>query len=502
MYSLINLITTPLRHNRSTNRSSFRRWALIIAVALAWFALSPAPNAFAVSPPPDGGYPNFNTAEGDNALFNLTSGNNNTALGSNALLSNTTGSGNTATGSGALANNLSGSSSTALGFQALLNNTLGSFNTAIGLNALFSNTGSDGTDASHNTAIGVNALFSNTYSSFNTAIGESALYSNTIGGDNTAIGVQALYNNAIGGGNTAIGEGTLHNNTTGGDNAATGRDALFSNTTGNSNAATGFEALPSNTTGNANTASGCVALFGNTTGSNNIALGFLAGANLTTGSNNIDIGANVFGVTGEANTIRIGKQGTQKKTFVAGIRGVAVASGVGVIVGSTGQLGTVVSSARFKDDIKPMDKMSEALLKLKPVTFRYKQELDPDKIPQFGLIAEEVEKIDPELVVRDENGNVTTVRYEAVNAMLLNEFLKAHCKVEEQAKINQQQEATIVQLKSAAAQEKELQATVARQQEQIERLTRALKEEAAQIQKVSDRLALSPPAPRVVINNP
>src|SRR5207253_9194631 len=151
------------------------------------------------------------------------------------------------------------------------------------------------------------------------------------------------------------------------------------------------------------------------------------------GNNNIDIGANVLGNAGEANTIRIGKSGTQTKAFLAGIYGKTVASGVGVIINSNGQLGTVQSSTRFKDDIKPMDKASEAVLKLKPVTFRYKEELDPEKIPQFGLIAEQVEKIDPDLVVRDEDGKVSTVRYEAVNAMLLNEFLKEHHTVEQQA---------------------------------------------------------------------
>src|SRR5438034_5202141 len=194
--------------------------------------------------------------------------------------------------------------------------------------------------------------------------------------------------------------------------------------------------------GHDNVAVGFQALKGNIGGNNNIAIGSNSGGNLTTGSNNIEI-SNV-GAAGEANTIRIGKPGTQQKAFLAGIYHKTVASGVGVIIGSSGQLGTVQSSARYKDDIRPMDRASEAILKLNPVTFRYKEELDPDKIPQFGLIAEEVEKIDSNLVVRDEDGKVTTVRYEAVNAMLLNEFLKEHRKVEEQ-------QATISQLKSAVA---------------------------------------------------
>ena len=210
------------------------------------------------------------------------------------------------------------------------------------------------------------------------------------------------------------------------------------------------------------------ALLNNHTGSSNIAVGSQAGANLTTGSNNIDIGA--LGSAGEANTIRIGKSGIETKTFIAGIRGATVANGVGVIVGTTGQLGTVVSSARFKEAIKPMDKASEAILALKPVTFRYKKELDPDKIPQFGLIAEEVEKVNPDLVVRDGDGKVNAVRYEAVNAMLLNEFLKEH-------------------------------RTVQGQQKEIDALKTELKEQKALIQKVSAQIESSKPAPQVV-NNP
>jgi hypothetical protein len=206
----------------------------------------------------------------------------------------------------------------------------------------------------------------------------------------------------------------------------------------------------------------------NNRGSNNIAVGSQAGSNLTTGSNNIDIGA--LGSSGEANTIRIGKQGTQTKTFIQGIRGATVANGVGVIVGTTGQLGTVQSSRRFKEAIKPMDKASEAILALKPVTFRYKKELDPDKIPQFGLIAEEVEKVNPELVARDEEEKIMSVRYEAVNAMLLNEFLKEHQRV------------------------LELEANAARQQKQIDALT-------AGLQKVSAQLELSKVAPRTVLND-
>jgi trimeric autotransporter adhesin len=255
-------------------------------------------------------------------------------------------------------------------------------------------------------------------------------------------------------------------------NTVLGDDALFSLTfDGTFNTATGFQALFSTTTGSFNTAIGGGALF-NADGSSNIAVGFQAGINLTTSSNNIDIGNP--GVAGESRTIRIGTTGSQTKTYVAGISGVTVPGGVGVIVGTNGKLGTVVSSERFKDAIKPMDKASEAILSLQPVTFRYKQELDPDGIPQFGLVAEEVEKVNPALVARDEQGKAYTVRYDAVNAMLLNEFLKEHRR-------NEKQEATIAELKS----------TVAQQHKQIDALT-------AGLQKVSAQLELSKSALRTV----
>jgi septal ring factor EnvC (AmiA/AmiB activator) len=182
-------------------------------------------------------------------------------------------------------------------------------------------------------------------------------------------------------------------------------------------------------------------------------------------------------------------------TYIVGISGVAVAGGVGVIVDTNGHLGTVVSSKRFKDQIKPMDKASEAILALQPVTFRYKQDLDPAGIPQFGLVAEEVEKVSPDLVARDEEGKAYTVRYEAVNAMLLNEFLKEHRNVQELKAAVAKQEMTIAQ------QQKEFQSTVTQQQKEIRALTASLKEQASQIQKVSDQLAMSKSAPQLVVNN-
>ena len=429
----------------------------VFLVALTCFAFSPI--ARAVNPPPDGGYPSQNTAEGDSALFSLTTGIDNTAIGFNALFSNTTGSFNTATGIGALLHNTTGVSNTANGTGALQNNTTGSNNTANGFDALFNNTTgidntANGTSAlagnstgAHNTATGFDALLNNTTGSFDTANGDSALQNNAGGSGNTANGFQALLNNTTGGFNTANGDGALNSNTMGNNNTATGDSALSSNTTGGDNTVNGVLALALNTTGSNNTANGFQALLNNTTGSNNIALGANAGANLTTGGNNIEFGN--AGVAGESATIRIGTTGTQTKTFIAGIHGIAVVSGTAVKVNAVGQLGTLPSSKRFKDQIKPMDKTSEVIYLLKPVTFQYKKELDPDKTPQFGLIAEEVEKANRDLVDRDAQGKVYTVRYEAVDAMLLNEFLKEHRKVEQ---LEKQIEALTAGLQKVSAQ--------------------------------------------------
>ncbi len=359
---LFHLKTTTLSVGNLNSRTPLRRGFLLIALALASFALSATAHAQKLSPVPDGGYRNQNTAEGKDALFSLTTGADNTAIGFNALHSLTTGSEATATGS-----------------LALFNDTTG----------------------------------------FNTAYGFKALYSNTDGFANVAIGRNAMRDHTTGDHNTATGGAALLFNTDGTGNTATGRAAMGFGTTGSENAATGWQALFNNT-GDENTADGAFALYSNTTGNGNIALGAGAGDNLTTGDNNIDIGNE--GVAGEANTIRIGTSGDQTKTFIAGISGTAV-TGIAVRVSSSGQLGTVPSSKRFKDEIKPMDKASEAILALKPVSFRYKHEVDPEVTPQFGLVAEEVEKVNPALVARDAQGKVYTVRYDAVNAMLLNEFL-------------------------------------------------------------------------------
>jgi hypothetical protein len=255
-----------------------------------------------------------------------------------------------------------------------------------------------------------------------------------------------------------------------------GASALLNNTIGGRNTAIGRSALSLNTTGNFNTANGYQALFNNTTGNFNIALGSSAGGSLTTGDNNIDIG-NV-GFPGESHTIRIG--GPQTKTFIAGIRGVTIGgTAIPVLIDGNRQLGTVSSSRRFKKEIQPMDKASVAILSLKPVTFHYKS--DAEDTPQFGLIAEEVAEVNPDLVVRDDNGEIYTVRYDAINAMLLNEFLKEHRK-------NEEQEARIAQLRG------DFQSRLAEQQKQIEALTEGL-------QKVSAQLEVNKPAPQTVLNN-
>jgi Chaperone of endosialidase len=321
------------------------------------------------------------------------------------------------------------------------------------------------------------------YLNFTTAEGEDALFSLTTGEFNTAIGFHALWNNTTGSANTATGQSALFSNTTGVSNTATGDNVLFNNT-GDNNTATGESALSNNTTGSMNTAIGAFTMLSNTSGNRNVTLGFRAGANNTTGDDNINIGNAVSGPASESHTIRVGKQGTHTAAFIAGIAGVPVGGGNSVVVNSAGQLGVPPSSKRFKDGIKSMDKASEAILALQPVTFRYKHELDPKGIPQFGLVAEQVEKVNPDLVTRDADGKVYTVRYEAVNAMLLNEFLKEHRKVEEQGRT-----------------EHELEATIAQQQKEIKALTTSLKEQASQIQKVSDKVEMSRPAPQMVGNN-
>jgi hypothetical protein len=356
---------------------------LLIIFSIVCFGL--LQKAQAVLPPPDGGYPNFNTAEGTKALFSLTTGSANTAVGWYSLFSDTEGSFNTATGAGTLL-----------------------FNTA---------------DA-------------------NTAFGAAALLFNATGANNTAVGAAALLNN-IAGDNTAVGSRALSNNTTGGSNTAMGSFALFANTMGFSNTAIGVSAL------------------GNTSGFGNTALGVGAGGALTTANNVICIGRNVFGANVD-NSCFIGNIWNQPGGSQA------------VYVNADGKLGAQVSSRRFKEEIKPINEGSEALFSLKPVTFRYKKEIDPARTSQFGLVAEDVEKVNPDLVVRDKESKPYSVRYDQVNAMLLNEFLKEHRKVEQLTK--------------------DFESKLAEQQKQIEART-------AGLQKVSAQIEASKPAPQVV-NNP
>ena len=263
------------------------------------------------------------------------------------------------------------------------------------------------------------------YPNMNTAVGTQALFNLTTGQDNTALGFRALTENTQGSLNTAVGSAALKNNHVGNRNTATGAVALYDNTAGNDNTANGYRALHSNN-GMANTAVGSGALENNTTGSNNAALGYQAGRNLTTGNDNIYIGN--LGVAGESGTIRIGSS-DQTSTFITGIHRAALTGGGQVVVNTLGQLGRAASSERFKEEIKPMDKASEAIFAFKPVTFRYKKGLDPAGTSQFGLVAEDVEKVNSDLVVRDNEGKPYSVRYDAVNAMLLNEFLKQHRRV-------------------------------------------------------------------------
>src|SRR6478752_3040129 len=276
------------------------------------------------------------------------------------------------------------------------------------------------------------------YLGANTAEGGSGtLFSLTTGTNNTAYGFQALALTTTGFQNAATGWRALFSNTIGFHNTADGFSALSRNTVGNHNTANGDEALGSNTTGSFNTTDGAHSLENNTTGIGNTALGFGAGDNVTTANNVICIGTGVEGAN-ESNSC-----------FIGNVFGQASSGGTAVFINSTGKLGTLVSSRRFKEEIKPMEQASEGLFALKPVTFRYKKGIDPKGIPQFGLVAEDVEAVNPDLVVRDEEGKVNTVRYDAVNAMLLNEFLKEHRKVEELSSIVAEQRKEINALAAA-----------------------------------------------------
>ena len=401
----------------------------IIQISILMVCVGLLPKLQAVVPAPDGGYPGGNTAEGQNALLSLTTGGFNTAAG----------------------------------FLSLGSNTVGSFNTGVGAGTLLTNVGGGNGEGSQNTATGAGALLSN-----------------STGADNTASGAFALFSNTTGVANTATGDGALQGNTTGRDNTANGFNALHQNTTGEKNTANGLSAL-FHSTGNQNTAIGYFAGLNLTTGGNNVALGFNAGASQTTGTENVYLGANMFGVAGESNAC-----------YIKSIFGQTTASGIPVFINSNNKLGTATSSKRFKEEIKKMEKSSEALFALNPVTFRYKKEIDPTGTSQFGLVAEDVEKVSPDLVVRDQEGKPYSVRYDQVNAMLLNEFLKEHKKVEQQNG----------KLESQARKIQEEQTTITHLQKEMETVIAHSKEQDSQIQRVSAQLDRSRLALQTVVENP
>jgi hypothetical protein len=383
----------------------------------------------------------LNTGMGTGALINVTpnkdgAGGDNTAVGSHALFTNKTGGGNAALGGYALYYNDEGSDNTAIGSAALAYNTAGVQNVAIGSSALNQQELGNG-----NTAIGYDTMAGTPY------IG---------GNENTAVGAGALFSNS-GNYNTATGAGALSTNYSGVDNTASGANALNRNSIGSWNTATGYRALYSNTKGSNNTVSGINALLHNTSGSNNIAMGNGAGSKLVTGSNNIEIGN--AGTASDNNMIKIGTEGTQAKTFIAGIYNTSV-SGHAVMISSTGQLGVVVSSERFKTAVAPMGTNTSKMEQLRPVTFTLKT--DTKNTVQYGLIAEEVAKVYPELVVRDQNGRIDGVRYDELAPMLLNEMQQQQGKFAAQAagiralekqvaelnNLNQEMRATLLKLQA------------------------------------------------------
>ena len=451
VHELFMKMTT--QSTNSVPRPLRRSVLLLVSCLIGCFAISP--NAQAVSPPPDGDYPGGNTAEGADALFNLSTGTYNTALGWESLASNTTASFNTAVGAGTLLFNTA-EENTATGVGALLSNTTGAQNTANGAFALVENI-----TGMANTAIGDRALEANTTGISNTAIGTFALQTNTSSLFNTAVGVGALMANQTSE-NTAVGHLALGANTTGASNTAVGFQALSGEIGGFFNSAFGTSAMSSHTNGDRNTAVGVGALGQLTGGDKNTAIGSDAGSAPTTGSGNVYIGADIGGTNGETD-----------HTYIRNINTTSVSGGGTDTVTvdlATGLLGHLSSSRRHKEQIQSMDAASETLYLLKPVTYRYKKEIDVSQSLDYGLVAEDVATVDANLVARDKNGQIETVRYTAVNAMLLNEFLKAHRRIEEQ------------------------EAAIARQQKQIQALT-------AGLQKVNAQLEVSKLIPQVALRD-
>jgi hypothetical protein len=419
----------------------------VATIALIFVAFAVLPKTQALVPPPDGGYPGANTAEGENALLSLKTGTFNTAVG----------------------------------FFALENNDLGNYNTAIGAGALFATA-----DSVMNTAVGAGALLLNTGGTNNTATGAFALINNRSGTGNTAIGNQALQDNVDASGNTAVGSLAMLANTDGSFNTSLGDNVLRSNITGAHNTAVGASALFTTTASDANTAVGDFALFSLDGGSNNLAFGRNAGWLLESGDGNLYIGADA-GITNESN-----------HTYIANINATSVSGGGTDTVTvdlTTGLLGHLSSSRRYKEDIKSMDSASEKLYRLKPVTFRYKKEINARQSLEYGLVAEDVADVDPDLAIRNKDGEIENVRYTAVNAMLLNEFLKEHSKVQEQ-------ESTIEELKSVMAQERqEFEAAIVLQQKTTEALVARLNEQEARIQNVSAQVEMGKSGSQMLVEN-
>ena len=424
-----------------------RASVFVLGLVLVCFGLATAVQA--VNPAPDGGYPNFTTAEGDNALNGLTTGAGNTGVGWYSLFGAGASSFNTGVGAGTLVLN-SGNSNTAVGAGTLLLNTTGMENTAVGTDALVFND-----NGFNNNAVGAFALFNNIDGISNNAFGTGALQNNMYATANTAIGDSALANNDITGNNsaldnTAIGAQALFSNTDGSDNTAVGYFALANASLSagdNPNTAVGAYALSTDINGTGNTAVGHGALQSNT-GSDNTAIGFQAGLG---GDGNVYIGAEVSGQFG----------GEVNHTYIRNINTTTVSGGETDTVTvdlNTGLLGHLSSSRRYKEGIEPMDNVSETLYRLKPVTYRYKREIDPSQSVAFGLIAEDVAEVNPNLVARNGQGQPESVHYEMVDAMLLNEFLKEHHK-------NEKQEATIARL-----------------EKQVETLTAGLRKVSAQLE--------------------
>jgi hypothetical protein len=454
-------------------------WARAILIAASLSCSAFASRAQAVSPAPDGGYPGGNTAEGQNALLSLTTGAYNSAVGIYSLFSNAIGNANTAVGAGALFATTA-DQNTAVGARALFSNTMGEGNSAHGVFALFNNT-----DGSDNTANGAEALFTNKTGTSNTATGAQALFFNDGDPDNeeasfnSAFGNGALFANTIGEANSAFGSRALISNDVGNFNTAVGDEALFNNNDGNNNTGVGLSALANNTSGFANTAIGSQALINCNTGGGNTGLGAQSGFNVTTASNVICIG-------------NIGGDNIDNSCYIANIySNIQPVNGTDpdyVTIASNGKLGRSSfngSSRRFKHDIQPMDKASEVIFALRPVAFRYNKEYDASQRPSFGLIAEDVAVVAPDLVGRNKKGEPESVRYEQINEMLLNEFLKEHKRVVELQSTVAKQEAAIAQ------QQREFQATAKRDEDEIRKFTASLEEQAAQIQKLSAEVRIT-----------